>query len=68
MSTVDLILLGLVYDQPQSAYDIQKDIGYRNLSKWVKISSPSAPNCIISAASAGVATPGGRPSSKIQDR
>ena len=41
MSTVDLILLGLVYDQPQSAYDMQKDIEYRNLSKWVKISAPS---------------------------
>ena len=41
MSTVDLILLGLVYDQPQSAYNMQKDIEYRNLSKWVKISAPS---------------------------
>ncbi len=41
MSAVDLILLGLVYEHPQSAYDIQKQVEYRNLSKWVKISSPS---------------------------
>ncbi len=41
MSAVDLILLGLVYEHPQSAYDMQKQVEYRNLSKWVKISSPS---------------------------
>ena len=41
MSAVDLILLGLVYEQPQSAYDMQKHVEYRNLSRWVKISSPS---------------------------
>ncbi len=41
MSAVDLILLGLVYEQPQSAYDMQKQVEYRNLSRWVKISSPS---------------------------
>ena len=41
MSAVDLILLGIVLEQPCSAYDIQKNVEYRNLSKWVKISSPS---------------------------
>lgn len=41
ISTVDLVLLGLVHDQPKSAYDIQKHIEYRNLSYWVKISTPS---------------------------
>lgn len=40
-SSIDLILLGMVYDQPRSAYDIQKHVEYRNLSHWVKISSPS---------------------------
>jgi len=40
MSAVDLILLGLVYEQPRSAYEMQKHVEYRNLSKWVKISSP----------------------------
>ncbi|AMP20455.1 hypothetical protein AZF37_04060 [endosymbiont 'TC1' of Trimyema compressum] len=47
MSTVDLILLGLVYDYPQSAYAIQKDIEYRNLSNWVKISAPSVYKKVI---------------------
>lgn len=41
MSAVDLVLLGIVYEQPCSAYEMQKHIEYRNLSKWVKISSPS---------------------------
>ncbi len=41
MSAVDLILLGIVLERPCSAYDIQKNVEYRNLSKWVKISSPS---------------------------
>ena len=41
VSSIDLILLGMVYDQPRSAYDIQKHVEYRNLSHWVKISSPS---------------------------
>ncbi len=41
MSAVDLVLLGIVSEQPCSAYDIQKNVEYRNLSKWVKISSPS---------------------------
>ncbi|WP_028041981.1 PadR family transcriptional regulator [Candidatus Stoquefichus massiliensis] len=40
-STVDLVLLGIVYDRPRSAYDIQKHIEYRNLSYWVKVSTPS---------------------------
>ena len=41
VSSIDLILLGIVYDQPRSAYDIQKHVEYLNLSHWVKISSPS---------------------------
>ncbi|BCN29478.1 PadR family transcriptional regulator [Anaeromicropila herbilytica] len=41
MSNVDLILLGLVYEQSRSAYEMQKHIDYRNLSSWVKISTPS---------------------------
>jgi len=41
MSSVDLILLGLVHDQPRSAYEMQKQVEYRNLGKWVKISTPS---------------------------
>ncbi len=41
MSSIDLILLGLVADAPRSAYDLQKHIEYRNLNKWLKISTPS---------------------------
>ena len=41
MATIDLIVLGMVKDQPLSAYDIQKLVEYRNISKWVKISTPS---------------------------
>lgn len=41
MSEIDLILLGLIKDCPQSAYELQKNIEYRNISYWVKISNPS---------------------------
>lgn len=41
MSNIDLILLGLIKQNPQSAYDIKKNIEYRNISKWVKISEQS---------------------------
>lgn len=41
MATIDLIVLGMVKKQPLSAYDIQKLVEYRNISKWVKISTPS---------------------------
>lgn len=47
MSTVDLVLLGVVCEKPCSAYEIQKIIEYRNLSKWVKISSPSVYKNVI---------------------
>lgn len=41
MSTIDLVILGIVSEKPQSAYDIQKDIEYHHLSRWTKISVPS---------------------------
>ena len=41
MSTIDLVILGIVAEIPQSAYDIQKDIEYHHLSRWTKISIPS---------------------------
>lgn len=41
MATIDLIVLGMVKQKPLSAYDIQKLVEYRNISKWVKISTPS---------------------------
>jgi len=41
MSSIDLVILGIVLEKPQSAYDIQKDVEYHNLSRWTKISIPS---------------------------
>ncbi|MBF4695572.1 PadR family transcriptional regulator [Fusibacter ferrireducens] len=41
MSTIDLIVLGILKRESLSAYDIQKLVEYRNISKWVKISTPS---------------------------
>lgn len=41
MAAIDLIVLGIIKKEPLSAYDIQKLVEYRNISKWVKISTPS---------------------------
>lgn len=39
MSTIDLIILGSLYQSPKSAYELQKQVEARNLSRWVKIGS-----------------------------
>lgn len=41
MATIDLIVLGILKKESLSAYEIQKLVEYRNISKWVKISTPS---------------------------
>lgn len=41
MAAIDLIVLGMLKKKPMSAYDIQKLVEYRNISKWVRISTPS---------------------------
>lgn len=41
MAMIDLIVLGILKKKSLSAYDIQKFVEYRNISKWVKISTPS---------------------------
>lgn len=41
MSSIDLAILGIVIEKPQSAYDIQKDVDYHHFSRWTKISTPS---------------------------
>lgn len=41
MATIDLIVLGIVKQKSLSAYDIQKNVEKHNISKWVKISTPS---------------------------
>ena len=41
MATIDLIVLGMLQKESLSAYDIQKLVEYRNISKWVRISTTS---------------------------
>ena len=41
MSSIDLVILGIVLEKPQSAYDLQKDVEYHHFSRWTKISVPS---------------------------
>lgn len=41
MATIDLVVLGMLKKEDLSAYDIQKLVEYRNISRWVKISTPS---------------------------
>ena len=41
MASIDLIVLGMIKAQPQSAYELQKNVEYRHISKWVKVSTPS---------------------------
>ena len=41
MSSIDLVILGIVLEKPQSAYDIQKDVEYHHFPRWIKISTPS---------------------------
>lgn len=41
MAMIDLIVLGMLKKEPMGAYDIQKLVEYRNISKWVKVSTPS---------------------------
>lgn len=47
MSSIDLVILAMVLEKPQSAYDIQKDVDYHNLSRWTKISIPSVYRKVI---------------------
>ena len=41
MSSIDLVILGIVLEKPQSAYDIQKDVEYHHFSRWTKIGVPT---------------------------
>ena len=56
MSSIDLVILGIVLEKPQSAYDIQKLVEYRNISKWVKISTPSIYKKVIQLEEKGLIT------------
>ena len=41
MSSIDLLILGIVLEGPISAYDIQKDVEYHHFSRWTRVSIPS---------------------------
>ena len=56
MATIDLIVLGMLKKEPMSAYDIQKLVEYRNISKWVKISTPSIYKKVIQLEEKGYIT------------
>lgn len=56
MATIDLIVLGILKKEPLSAYDIQKLVEYRNISKWVKISTPSIYKKVIQLEERGLIT------------
>lgn len=56
MATIDLIVLGMLKKEALSAYDIQKLVEYRNISKWVKISTPSIYKKVIQLEEKGYIT------------
>lgn len=56
MATIDLIVLGILKKESLSAYDIQKLVEYRNISKWVKISTPSIYKKVIQLEEKGYIT------------
>lgn len=56
MAAIDLIVLGMLTKKPLSAYDIQKIVDYRNISKWVKISTPSIYKKVIQLEEKGYIT------------
>ena len=62
MATIDLIVLGILKKESMSAYDIQKMVEYRNISKWVKISTPSIYKKVIQLEGKGYIT-----STKVKD-
>ena len=41
MSTVDLMLLGVLMQRPMNAYEMKKEMEDRSIQNWIKISSPS---------------------------
>lgn len=53
MATIDLIVLGMLKQGALSAYDIQKQVEYRNISRWVKISTPSIYKKVLQLESKG---------------
>lgn len=53
MSTVDLMLLGVLIKKPMNAYEIKNLMKFRNIQKWVRISTPSIYKNLIKLHQAG---------------
>lgn len=56
MSTIDLIILGSLCQSPKSAYELQKQIEDRNLSRWVKIGSYTVYKKVVQYEAKGLVT------------
>lgn len=48
MSSIDLLILGIVMEGPMSAYDIQKDVEYHHFNRWTRVSIPSVYKKVLS--------------------
>ncbi len=68
MSSIDLIVLGMVMERPQSAYELQKDVKAHHLSRWTRVSVPSIYKKVLQLRAAGYleggAARGGRSADK----
>ena len=53
MHTLDIIILGMAAEGPRSAYDIQKDVEYHQLSRWTRVSVPSVYRKVLRLSGAG---------------
>lgn len=53
MSSIDLVILGMVLEKPRSAYELQKDVEYHHLSRWTKISVPTVYRKVVQLAEQG---------------
>lgn len=53
MSSIDLVILGIVLEKPQSAYNIQKDVEYHHFPRWTKVSAPSIYRKVLQLAEKG---------------
>lgn len=53
MSTIDLMLLGVLVKEPMSAYDMKKVMERRRIQDWIKISSPSVYKNLLKLCSRG---------------
>ena len=68
MSNIDLIILGMIKQQSQSAYEIKKNIEYRNISKWVRISEQSIYKKVLQLEQKGYITSRKEKNGKMPDK